>query len=139
MVEITQSFEFSAAHRLHVPAFSDERNREVFGKCNNPSGHGHNYVVEVSIAGRPDPHSGCILPLPQFEAIVRQHVIDVLDHKHLNADTAEFANVNPSVENIAIVVWNLLRDRLSPATLSCVRVWETPRTCAEYRGASGGG
>lgn len=134
MVQLTQSFEFSAAHRLHVPRLSDEENRRVFGKCNNPNGHGHNYVVEVSVSGRPDAQTGCLLPLPRFEEIVKARVIDRLDHTHLNRDTREFAEVNPSVENIAVVIWNLLCDHVSPARLSSVRVYETPKTYAEYRG-----
>lgn len=133
MVELTQTFEFSASHRLHVPAFSDEKNRAVFGKCNNPRGHGHNYVLEVTVAGRPD-DTGCVLPLPVFEAIVQREVIDRLDHKHLNEDTAEFASLNPSVENIARVAWDRLKSHMQPARLAAVRVWETPKTSAEYRG-----
>lgn len=134
MIELTQSFEFSAAHRLHVAALSDAENQSTFGKCNNPRGHGHNYQVDITIAGRPDPASGCVLPLPQFEALVKQHVIDRLDHKHLNEDTTEFAGVNPTVENIARVIWGLLAGRVAPARLARVRVWETPKTYADYSG-----
>ena len=134
MVRLTQMFEFSAAHRLHVERLSDEENRRVFGKCNNPSGHGHNYQVEVAVVGEPDGQTGCVLPLPKFEEIVKREVIDRLDHKHLNRDTAEFAQVNPSVENIAVTVWRMLAKKVSPAKLDCVRVWETPKTFAEYRG-----
>jgi len=133
MVRLTQMFEFSAAHRLHVDSLSDEENRRVFGKCNNPSGHGHNYQVEVSVAGPVD-ESGCVMPLPRFEDIVKREVIDRLDHKHLNRDTAEFAKVNPSVENIAVAIWGMLAEKVRPARLECVRVWETPKTFAEYRG-----
>lgn len=134
MIRMTQSFEFSAAHRLHVPALSEEENRRFFGKCNNPNGHGHNYLVEVTIEGRPDPATGCLLPLPRLEQIVKERVIDRLDHTHLNRDTREFASLNPSVENIAIVVWGLLDGQFDGARLDCVRVWETPKTYAEYRG-----
>lgn len=133
MVELTQSFEFSASHRLHVPALSDEDNRRIFGKCNNPRGHGHNYQLEVTIADSGNPVPG--LPLPEFEARVKRAVIDRLDHKHLNEDVPEFAKVNPSVENIAQVVWGLLGDQLRPAKLRRVRVWETAKTYAEYSGA----
>jgi 6-pyruvoyltetrahydropterin/6-carboxytetrahydropterin synthase len=134
MIEMTQSFEFSAAHRLHVAALSDARNRELFGKCNNPNGHGHNYLLEVGVTGALDSAGGFILPLPRFEAIVQQRVIDRFDHTHLNLDAPDFAGLNPSVENIARVIWGLLHDQMSPARLSRVRVWETPKTCAEYRG-----
>jgi len=132
MVELTQSFEFSASHRLHVPTLSDDENRRIFGKCNNPRGHGHNYQLEVTIADPASPAPG--LPLPEFEARVKKAVIDHLDHKHLNEDVPEFATVNPSVENIAKVVWGLLGDHLRPAKLRRVRVWETAKTYAEYAG-----
>lgn len=134
MVTLTQQFEFSASHRLHVPEWSDEENRRVFGKCNNPRGHGHNYLIEVSVAGAPDASHGAVLPLPAFEQTVKERVIDRLDHKHLNEDTPEFAQVNPSVENIARVVWGMLARRVAPARLTAVRVWETPKTWAEYVG-----
>jgi 6-pyruvoyltetrahydropterin/6-carboxytetrahydropterin synthase len=134
MVFLTQQFEFSAAHRLHCPELSDEQNRQTFGKCNNPSGHGHNYLLEVIVAGEPDEKSGAVLPLPRFEQIVKERVIDRLDHKHLNADTEEFRHVNPSVENIARVVWDMLAPHMWPARLHCVRVFETRKTWAEYTG-----
>ncbi len=135
MVLLTQQFEFSAAHRLHVPELSETDNRCIFGKCNNPRGHGHNYLIEVTVSGRPDPRHGAVLPLPRFEQIVRERVIDRFDHKHLNEDTAEFRELNPSVENIARVIWTLLADQVAPARLHRVRVWETPKTSAEYTGA----
>ena len=134
MVELTQQFEFSAAHRLHCPDMSDAENRDYFGKCNNPNGHGHNYVVEVTASGEPDAKTGAVVPLPAFEETVAKEVIDVLDHKHLNADTTIFADVNPTVENIARAVWNLLTDKLAPAKLKNVRVYETPKTWADYAG-----
>ncbi|MFO0972762.1 MAG: 6-carboxytetrahydropterin synthase [Phycisphaerae bacterium] len=134
MVRVTQMFEFSAAHRLHVSALSAEENRRVFGKCNNLHGHGHNYQVEVSVIGEPDGASGCVVSLPGFEETVKREVIDRLDHKHLNVDCPEFAGVNPSVENIAVVVWGLLEGRFGAARLESVRVWETAKTYAEYRG-----
>ncbi len=131
MIELTQQFEFSASHRLHNPELSDEENRELFGKCNNPHGHGHNYVVEVTLAGESDQ----LLPLPQFEAIVKRQVIDRLDHKFLNLQIDEFRELNPSVENIAMVIWGWLGDdTLAPAMLQRVRVYETPKTWADYAG-----
>lgn len=132
MVELTQCFEFSASHRLHVDALSDEENRRTFGKCNNPNGHGHNYQVEVTVAGEVDAATGAVLPLPQFESVVKREVIDRFDHKHLNSDTKEFAGVNPSVENIARVIWDILEPRTAPAKVRRVRVWETAKTYAEY-------
>ncbi|RMF70963.1 MAG: hypothetical protein D6744_18675 [Planctomycetota bacterium] len=132
MVRMTQQFEFSAAHRLHCPELSDEDNRSLFGKCNNPSGHGHNYVVDVTIGGDAGEPGGVLLPLPRFEAIVQERVIDRLDHKHLNVDTPYFRDLNPSVENIARVVFDLLDGHLAPARLISVRVYETPKTWADY-------
>ncbi len=132
MVTLTQQFEFSAAHRLHCPTLSDEQNREIFGKCNNPNGHGHNYIVEVTIGGVPDTQSGHIMPLTAFEQIVRVRVIDRFDHRHLNLDTSEFATLNPSVENIAMVIHGILAQHLPDGVLRKVRVYETPKTFAEY-------
>lgn len=130
IVQITQAFEFSASHRLHCPSLSDEENRRVFGKCNNPNGHGHNYQVEVSLAGEPG-EAGSVIELARFEATVKQRVIDRLDHKHLNSDCPEFQALNPSVENITRVIWSLLDGQFTPARLTRVRVWETAKTYAE--------
>jgi len=134
MVQLTQQFEFAAAHRLHCPQFSDEENRRTFGKCNNPAGHGHNYLVEVTVAGEPDARSGAVLPLPRFEQIVSERVIAAFDHKHLNQDSEHFRELNPSVENIARVIWGLLVDGVAPARLRNVRVYETSKTWADYAG-----
>ena len=133
MLLLHHTFEFAASHRLHNPAFSDEKNREVFGKCNNPHGHGHNYVLRVSLRGEAD---GTMLSnLDELERIVDEAVIQPFDHKHLNLEVAEFAELNPSVENIAMVVYRKLRGPLGApgAALDCVTVWETPRTWCEYR------
>jgi 6-pyruvoyltetrahydropterin/6-carboxytetrahydropterin synthase len=134
MIFVTQQFEFSAAHRLHCPQWSDEENARVFGKCNFANGHGHNYVVEVTIGGEPNA-TGEVLPLRKIEQTVDELVINRFDHRHLNYDTAEFAELNPTVENLAQVVWNLLDGKFAPARLSAVRVYETPKTWAECRGA----
>lgn len=131
MLLLTQQFEFSAAHRLHSDALSPAENLATFGKCNNPNGHGHNYVLEVTLACG-DSAGGIIFPLPRFEQIVRDNVIDRLDHKHLNLDTPEFRDLNPSVENIAKVIWSLLAGRFAPANLHRVRVYETGKTWADY-------
>ncbi len=134
MVLLTQQFEFAAAHRLCVPDFSDEENRRIFGKCSNPTGHGHNYVLEVTVAGEPDPVNGTIIDPPVFEAVVKERVIERFDHKHLNIDCPEFERLNPTVENLACVIWGLLRDSFEHCRLHAVRVWENTRTFAEYRG-----
>jgi len=137
MIYLTQQFEFAAAHRLHCPQLSTEENVSTFGKCNNPRGHGHNYLLEVTIVGTPDPQTGALLPLPHFEELVQKTVIDRLDHRHLNEDCPEFRAVNPTVENIARVIWDMLADRVAPARLHRVRVYETPKTWAERTADNG--
>jgi len=134
MITMTESFEFAASHRLFCADLPDDRNREIFGKCSNPNGHGHNYVLEVSVAGEPDPGSGTVMDHARFQRTVKQHVIDRFDHTHLNSDVGEFARLNPTVENITRVIWDLLVDQFHPARLARVRVWETPKTWAEYAG-----
>lgn len=131
LVQVTQSFEFSASHRLHCPSLSDDENRRIFGKCNNPTGHGHNYQLEVTVAGRIDAATQRLIDIRALERVVKERVVDRFDHKHLNTDCGEFKDLNPSVENIARVIWSLLEDRFAPAALHRVRVWETPKTCAE--------
>lgn len=133
MVRLSQKFEFSATHRLHNPALSAEENRTTFGKCNNPHGHGHNYQVQVTLAGEPDA-SGLLVDVPRFERTVAEAVIDRLDHKNLNVEVPEFREVIPSVENIARVVYRLLKPRFAdgPGRLAGVTVWETPKTWCEY-------
>jgi 6-pyruvoyltetrahydropterin/6-carboxytetrahydropterin synthase len=131
MVSVTESFEFAASHRLHCPAISEAENRALFGKCANPNGHGHNYVVDVTVRGTPDATTGTIVNINELESLVKEQVVDRFDHKHLNLDCPEFADLNPSVENITTVIWNLLANQLEPAHLSKVRVWETPKTYAE--------
>lgn len=131
MIFLTEQFEFSAAHRLHNPDWSEERNREIFGKCNNPNGHGHNYVIEVVVSGEPRDGSGLVLPRSTLSSVVKRLVLDRFDHKHLNEDTTEFGALNPTVENLAEVIFGLLVDAVAPARLECVRVQETPRTRAE--------
>lgn len=134
MVDVSQCFEFSAAHRLHCESLSDEENRRTFGKCNNPSGHGHNYGLEVTVTGEPDPRTGVLLPIGRLEGIVQQRVIERLDHKHLNRDCPQFESLNPSVENIARVIWGLLAGQFPGPALKRIRVWETAKTYAEYEG-----
>lgn len=135
MVCLTQQFEFSAAHRLHCDKFTDDENKKFFGKCNNAEGHGHNYVVEVTIAAASDQMvNQQVIALHEFEAIVKREVIDRLDHKHLNRDIEYFAEVNPSVENISIAIWKWLDGKFDTARLKTVKVFETPKTWASYSG-----
>lgn len=136
MIELTQQFEFSAAHRLHCDHLSDKENRELFGKCNNPEGHGHNYVVEVSICGDPGIH-GQVFDLHEFGQIVKENVVDILDHKHLNKDVDYFRDINPSVENISKAIFDWLVGKFGDAKLNRVRVYETPKTWAQYDAIAG--
>ena len=132
MVHLSQRFEFSAAHRLHSPALSDAENQEVFGRCHNPNGHGHNYELEVTVAGEPDSH-GQVISIAELQKTVTTRVLDVFDHKHLNMDCPEFATLNPTVENIARVIYEKLAPAFTgKAALRRVRVWETPKTFCEY-------
>ncbi|MCS6926152.1 MAG: 6-carboxytetrahydropterin synthase [Candidatus Binatia bacterium] len=131
MILCTKTFGFSAAHRLHSEALSEEDNRVVFGKCNNPHGHGHNYTLEVTIRGEVDPRSGQLVNARLLETVVQQEVIERFDHKHLNEEVPEFRGVNPTGENIAKVIWDLLKPRLGECLVK-VGVWETPKSLFEY-------
>ena len=132
-VRISRRFEFSAAHRLHCPALSDQENRQRFGKCNNPSGHGHNYKLETDVSVPLEPR-GDTLGFAQLERLVEELVIQRFDHKHLNIDTTEFAELNPSVEHIVRVCYELLSDPIAAAggRLEQVTVWETDKTSCTY-------
>jgi 6-pyruvoyltetrahydropterin/6-carboxytetrahydropterin synthase len=127
MVRFSHKFEFSAAHRLHNPDLDAAANAALFGKCNNPNGHGHNYELQVTLRGR-------LVPAAKLEEIVFAHVIARFDHKFLNLDTAEFRRLNPTVENIAQTIYKLLKAPLAQAAadLASVTVWETPKTWCEY-------
>jgi 6-pyruvoyltetrahydropterin/6-carboxytetrahydropterin synthase len=128
MMEFTERFEFSAAHRLHSEHLTDAQNAVTFGKCNNPHGHGHNYELEITVIG-PLGADGRIIPLQTFHDIVNRKVIDRMDHRHLNIELPEFARLNPTVENIAMVIFNSLSGQFPPSVkLQRVRVWETPKT-----------
>ncbi|HEX8324809.1 MAG TPA: 6-carboxytetrahydropterin synthase [Tepidisphaeraceae bacterium] len=135
VTQLSQHFEFSAAHRLHNPSLGDAENRQLFGKCNNPHGHGHNYEVKVTIAGTPD-EGGRIIGVAELERLVEEHAIRKVDHKFLNAEVVEFQTLNPSVENIARVIYGWLKPHLKRqhAALRSVTVWETPKTSCEYSG-----
>src|SRR5687767_3731074 len=136
MTRLSQTFEFSASHRLHNPALSEEQNRKTFGKCNNPHGHGHNYQLQETLAGTAD-GNGLLVDVPAFERVVKEVVLDRFDHKNLNVEVGEFAESIPSVENIARVIYGLLKPRFGAegaggARLASVTVWETPKTWCEY-------
>ncbi len=132
---LTRKYEFSASHRLHSTALSNEENQNLFGKCNNPNGHGHNYELEVTVSGPIDSKSGRIISLDQLDEIVNSQVVDRYDHRHLNLDIPEFAELIPTSENIIRVIW----DRVSPALaepirLHTIKLRETARNFFEYSG-----
>ena len=130
MVYFSEKFEFAATHKLWNDDFSEQRNFEVFGKCANPTGHGHNYVVEVTIR-RPSGEDFCI---GDFEGIVDDQLIKNVDHKNLNVDVEQFKTTNPTVENIAAFAWSRLVGKFDQAALHCVTLWETDRTYCSYYG-----
>jgi len=117
MIYLTRKIEFSASHLYHNPAFSAEENRRVFGKCNNPHGHGHNYVLEVTVAGTPDPNTGMVLDLKELKEILQREIIERMDHRFLNYEVPELAGQIPTCENIAAVIWNLLDPKITKGTL----------------------
>ena len=123
---------FNAAHRLYRADWSNERNEEIFGKCNNPSFHGHNYELVVKVTGIPNPETGYVIDLKVLSDLIKQEVIERFDHKNLNLDTKEFSQLNPTAENIAIVIHDLLRPHISGEYDLQVRLYETPRNFVEY-------
>jgi 6-pyruvoyltetrahydropterin/6-carboxytetrahydropterin synthase len=123
---------FNAAHRLYNPEWSFEKNNEVFGLCNNPNYHGHNYVLEVKVIGEIDPETGYVLDMKILKDIIDTEVLNRFDHKNLNLDTQEFKHLNPTAENIATVVYNLIRAKLDPQYDLYIRLWETDRNIVEY-------
>jgi 6-pyruvoyltetrahydropterin/6-carboxytetrahydropterin synthase len=123
---------FNAAHRLYRADWPDQRNEAVFGKCNNPSFHGHNYELVVKVSGMPDPETGYVIDLKLLSDLIRSEVIERFDHKNLNLDTEEFKTMNPTAENIAIVIYDLLRPHISKEHDLQVRLYETPRNFVEY-------
>ena len=125
---------FNAAHRLYRKDWSDEKNRQVFGKCSNPHYHGHNYDLEVGLTGSIDPETGYLIDLKILKDIIREEVEDAFDHKNLNEEVADFRDLNPTVENIAVVIWHRLRARLDKKYQLKIKLFETPRNFVEYTG-----
>ncbi len=125
---------FNAAHRLFRKDWSDEKNNDVFGKCNNPNFHGHNYVLEVWIEGAIDTETGYVIDLKIVKDLIKNEITDRFDHKNLNLDCNEFLNLNPTAENIAVVCWNLLRSELDTKYELSIKLWETENNLVEYNG-----
>ncbi len=131
-VSVFRKAHFNAAHRLHNPKWSDEKNKAIFGLCNNPNYHGHNYELEVKVIGEIDPETGYVIDIKVLKDIIKEEVEDRFDHKNLNLDTEDFKNLNPTAENIVVVIWKRIRTRL-PAHLDlAVRLYETPRNFVEF-------
>ena len=134
MVYLTKRVRFSASHRLHNPELGDEENRRIYGPCNNPNGHGHNYLLEVTVAGQPDPRTGMILNLDDLAKVMDERIVNDVDHKHLNHDVAWLAGVIPTVENLTKVFWRALADAIPAGSLVSVKLQETENSWATYRG-----
>ncbi len=134
MMLVTRKLEFCASHRLHNPRFSDERNREIYGSCNNPNGHGHNYTLEVTVAGHPDPATGMVLELRTLKHLVQTHLIDSVDHKNLNVDVPFLQETIPTLENLAVKFWDILEPHIENGRLYEIRLYESDRNFVVYRG-----
>lgn len=134
-VRVTRRVHFSAAHRLHNPALSDAENRELFGLCNSPNWHGHNYELDVTVEGEVDPETGFVLDLKALRDVVEERVIAEVDHRNLNLDVPWMAGMNPTTENLVVAIWRRLEGALPPgARLARLVLWETPRNYVEYTG-----
>jgi 6-pyruvoyltetrahydropterin/6-carboxytetrahydropterin synthase len=133
-VTVGRRVHFNAAHRLHHPNWSDEKNKEVFGLCSNKNYHGHNYDLIVRLTGTPDPDTGFVYDMKRLKDLVGELVLNRFDHRNLNLDTEEFKDLNPTAENIAVVIWNILRPHLDEALALNVILYETERNFVEYSG-----
>ena len=131
-VSVFRKEHFNAAHRLHNPMWDDARNALVFGKCNNQNYHGHNYELIIKLTGIPNPNTGYVMDLKVLSDLVKEKVLDRFDHKNLNLDCIEFAGINPTAENIAIVIYNILKNSLQPELDVQVKLYETERNFVEY-------
>ncbi|KOS06075.1 6-pyruvoyl tetrahydrobiopterin synthase [Flavobacterium akiainvivens] len=133
-VTVSRSAHFNAAHRLYRKDWDEQRNAEIFGKCNNPNYHGHNYELIVSVTGAIDPETGYVIDIKILKDIITQEVEEPFDHKNLNLDVPEFANLNPTAENIVVVIWNRIRRRIDSQMELEVTLYETPRNFVTYKG-----
>lgn len=131
-VSVFRKEHFNAAHRLHNPAWDEATNNRIFGKCNNPHFHGHNYELVVKLTGEPDPETGYVMDMKVLSDLINKKIIERFDHKNLNEDTTEFKDLNPTAENIAVVIYHLLRPEISSALEMQVRLYETERNFVEY-------
>lgn len=134
IVTVTRRLHFNAAHRVHNPEISDEENRRLFGKCNNPNWHGHNYVLDVSVRGEIDPRTGYVLDLGVLAELVEGEVLEKVDHRNMNIDVPFMQGINPTSENIVVAIWRVLEPALLPARLTRLRLQETENNVVEYEG-----
>jgi 6-pyruvoyltetrahydropterin/6-carboxytetrahydropterin synthase len=133
-VIVTRRLRFNAAHRVHNPALSDAENHELFGKCNNPNWHGHNYILDVSVKGEVDKKTGYVIDLAKLKRIVEKEVIDKVDHRNMNVEVDFMRGVIPTTENIVVAMWNVIAPAVAPAKLERLVLAETDNNSAEYRG-----
>ena len=133
-IAIYRKEHFNAAHRLHNPEWSADKNEEIFGKCNNPNYHGHNYDLVVKLAGPIDPETGYVYDMKRLKDVIKENVTSKFDHKNLNLDVNEFKKLNPTAENIAVVIWNILREKIEIKYDLTVRLYETERNFVEFSG-----
>ena len=131
-VAVSRHEHFNSAHRLYNPSWTSEKNDAIFGKCNSPNFHGHNYELIVTLIGEPDSTTGFVFDLKQLSDIINEHIIKQFDHKNLNLDTAFFKNLNPTAENIAVVIWRILRQQIDNQFELKVKLYETERNFVEY-------
>lgn len=134
MIYITRRETFAAAHRLYRADLSDKENSEIFGKCSHPNWHGHNYTLEVVVAGEINPETGFVLDIKKLKDIIHKYVIDKVDHKNLNLDTDFMKGIIPTSENICVAIWNQLKDKIPAGKLYSVKLYETENNYFEYRG-----
>jgi 6-pyruvoyltetrahydropterin/6-carboxytetrahydropterin synthase len=134
IVRVTRRVHFNAAHRLHNPALSDEENARLFGRCNNPNWHGHNYTLDVSVRGPIDPVTGYVYDLGKLKQLATERVIDRVDHRNFNLDVDFMRGVIPTAENIVVAIWRELAPAVAPAKLVRLVLWETPNNYVEYTG-----
>ena len=133
-VTVTRRLQFNAGHRVHNPSLSDADNARLFGKCNNPNGHGHNYILDVSVRGPIHEQTGYVIDLGALKALVNAHVVDLIDHRNLNLDVAFMRGVIPTSENIIVAMWKELQPVVQPGRLTRLVLWETPNNYVEYNG-----
>ena len=133
-VTVTRRLHFSAAHRVHNPAMSDEENTRIFGKCNNPNWHGHNYILDVSVRGAVDERTGYVIDLSRVKSVVEREVVSKVDHRNLNLEVDFLRDVIPTTENVIVAFWRVLEPALKPARLTRLVLWETVNNYVEYDG-----